>query len=212
MTLSFDDKLARYADLLVRTGVNLPQGGKLLVQAPIEAAPLVRLVTRAAYRAGAADVRVNYNDAHLGLALFEDGSDEAVDFLPDWHAAQREAMVADGYASIGRLSESVGSARFGTRYRLRDDAAARVPVDLAANARSYGVDVIEVAPGPDVAGRLEAAVRAAKASTRRPSPSPAASRKPRASPSGKGRRGTRAGSSAPKIGFSASTASDGSAP
>lgn len=105
MTLSFDDKLARYADLLVRTGVNLPQGGKLLVQAPIEAAPLVRLVTRAAYRAGAADVRVNYNDAHLGLALFEDGSDEAVDFLPDWHAAQREAMVADGYASIGIVGE-----------------------------------------------------------------------------------------------------------
>lgn len=105
MTLSFDDKLARYADLLVRTGVNLPQGGKLLVQAPIEAAPLVRLVTRAAYRAGAADVRVVYGDAHLNLALFEDGSDEAVDFLPDWHAAQREAMVADGYASIGIVGE-----------------------------------------------------------------------------------------------------------
>ncbi|WP_027461471.1 aminopeptidase [Deinococcus murrayi] len=105
MTLSFDDKLARYAELLVRTGVNLPQGGKLLVQAPIEAAPLVRLVARAAYRAGATDVRVTYNDAHLGLALFEDGSDEAVDFLPDWYAAQREAMVADGYASIGIVGE-----------------------------------------------------------------------------------------------------------
>ncbi|MDL2342955.1 aminopeptidase [Deinococcus sp. MIMF12] len=105
MTLSFDDKLARYAELLVRTGVNLPAGGKLLVQAPLEAAPLVRLVTRSAYRAGALDVRVNYNDAHLGLALFEDGSDEAVDFLPDWHAAQREAMVADGYASIGIVGE-----------------------------------------------------------------------------------------------------------
>ncbi|KEF34532.1 peptidase M29 [Deinococcus sp. RL] len=105
MTLSFDDKLARYAELLVRTGVNLPRGGKLLVQAPVEAAPLVRLVARAAYRAGATDVRVTYNDAHLGLALFEDGSDEAVDFLPDWHAAQREAMVADGYASIGIVGE-----------------------------------------------------------------------------------------------------------
>lgn len=105
MTLSFDDKLARYAELLVRTGVNLPRGGKLLVQAPVEAAPLVRLVVRAAYRAGALDVRVTYNDAHLGLALFEDGSDEAVDFLPDWYAAQREAMVADGYASIGIVGE-----------------------------------------------------------------------------------------------------------
>lgn len=105
MTLSFDDKLARYAELLVRTGVNLPQGGKLLVQAPLEAAPLVRLVVRAAYRAGAVDVRVLYNDPQLGLALFEDGTDEAVEFLPEWHAAQREAMVADGYASIGLVGE-----------------------------------------------------------------------------------------------------------
>ena len=115
MTLSFDDKLARYADLLVRTGVNLPQGGKLLVQAPIEAAPLVRLVTRAAYRAGALDVRVNYNDAHLGLALFEDGSDEAVDFLPDWHAAQREARLQGEVAALREqvyeLSEKTGQLR-----------------------------------------------------------------------------------------------------
>lgn len=76
-----------------------------------------------------------------------------------------------GYASIGHLSATVGSQRFGTRYRAYDDAAhgfetgPLLPVDLAANARSYGVDVIEVAPGPEVIARLRAAVRAAKAGT-----------------------------------------------
>ncbi|GLJ80362.1 3D-(3,5/4)-trihydroxycyclohexane-1,2-dione acylhydrolase (decyclizing) [Microbacterium imperiale] len=76
-----------------------------------------------------------------------------------------------GYASIGHLSETVGSDRFGTAYRMADAsvpdlaAAPYVPVDLAANARSYGVDVIEVAPGPDAAAELDAAVRAAKASS-----------------------------------------------
>lgn len=74
-----------------------------------------------------------------------------------------------GYASIGRLSESVGTARFGTRYRARDPRTLDLaedrllPVDLAANARSYGVPVIEVHPGPDAARDLTAAVRAAKA-------------------------------------------------
>ncbi|MCU1581385.1 MAG: thiamine pyrophosphate protein central region [Microbacteriaceae bacterium] len=53
-----------------------------------------------------------------------------------------------GYASIGNLSESVGSQRFGTKYRFRDEASARLdggvlPVDLAANMRSLGVAVIE---------------------------------------------------------------------
>ena len=75
-----------------------------------------------------------------------------------------------GYASIGHLSETVGSARFGTRYRMLDDAARNfegadiLPVDLAANARSYGVEVIEIPPGPDAAARLTDAVARAKAS------------------------------------------------
>ncbi len=74
----------------------------------------------------------------------------------------------DGYASIGHLSETVGSERYGTKYRYRDDSGsfendAVLPVDLAANARSYGVDVIEVQPGPDAIADLTAAVRRAKA-------------------------------------------------
>ena len=105
MTPSFEDRLARYAELLVRTGVNLPQGGKVLIRAPLEAAPLVRLVARAAYRAGALDVRAHYQDPHLGLALYEDGTDAAVDHVPAWHAAETEAMVGGGYAFISIVGE-----------------------------------------------------------------------------------------------------------
>ncbi|MDH2444890.1 3D-(3,5/4)-trihydroxycyclohexane-1,2-dione acylhydrolase (decyclizing) [Amnibacterium sp. CER49] len=77
-----------------------------------------------------------------------------------------------GYASIGNLSESVGSNRFGTRYRTQDPVTfdfldeQYLPVDLAANARSYGVDVLEVPRGPGAAERLTEAVRAAKAADR----------------------------------------------
>jgi 3D-(3,5/4)-trihydroxycyclohexane-1,2-dione acylhydrolase (decyclizing) len=73
-----------------------------------------------------------------------------------------------GYASIGHLSETVGSERYGTRYRYLDETQSfdngdPLPVDLAANARSYGVDVIEVQPGPNSIEDLRAAVRQAKA-------------------------------------------------
>ncbi|AXG80885.1 3D-(3,5/4)-trihydroxycyclohexane-1,2-dione acylhydrolase (decyclizing) [Streptomyces paludis] len=52
-----------------------------------------------------------------------------------------------GFASIGALSESLGSQRFGTRYRYRDPASGQLdgevlPVDLAANAASLGADVL----------------------------------------------------------------------
>jgi 3D-(3,5/4)-trihydroxycyclohexane-1,2-dione acylhydrolase (decyclizing) len=51
-----------------------------------------------------------------------------------------------GFASIGSLSESVGSQRFGTAYRSRNPDTGRLdggllPVDLAANAESLGVQV-----------------------------------------------------------------------
>lgn len=76
-----------------------------------------------------------------------------------------------GYASIGHLSETVGSERYGTRYRYRDPESLNfengglLPIDLAANARSYGITVVEVSPGPDVVSRITAAVLAAKADT-----------------------------------------------
>jgi 3D-(3,5/4)-trihydroxycyclohexane-1,2-dione acylhydrolase (decyclizing) len=51
-----------------------------------------------------------------------------------------------GYASIGGLSESVGGERFGTAYRYRAAdgtfSGAPLPVDLAANAASLGMDVL----------------------------------------------------------------------
>ena len=54
-----------------------------------------------------------------------------------------------GFASIGSLSESLGSQRFGTYYRFRNDDSGlldgdKLPVDLATNAESLGADVIRV--------------------------------------------------------------------
>ncbi|MDR0284499.1 MAG: 3D-(3,5/4)-trihydroxycyclohexane-1,2-dione acylhydrolase (decyclizing) [Propionibacteriaceae bacterium] len=55
-----------------------------------------------------------------------------------------------GFASIGSLSESRGSQRFGTRYLGRGETTGRldgepVPFDLAANAASWGADVLTCA-------------------------------------------------------------------
>ena len=52
-----------------------------------------------------------------------------------------------GFASIGGLSQSVGSQGFGTRYLYRDPESGQLegeylPVDFAANARSLGAHVI----------------------------------------------------------------------
>jgi 3D-(3,5/4)-trihydroxycyclohexane-1,2-dione acylhydrolase (decyclizing) len=75
-----------------------------------------------------------------------------------------------GYQSIGALSESVGSQRFGTRYRFRGETGRldgeTLPVDLAANAESLGARVIRAATIAD----LRAALAAVKADPARDRP------------------------------------------
>jgi 3D-(3,5/4)-trihydroxycyclohexane-1,2-dione acylhydrolase (decyclizing) len=72
-----------------------------------------------------------------------------------------------GFASIGALSESVGSQRFGTRYRFRDPATGALdgdllPVDLAANAASLGADVLRVSTVDELRAALDKARQAAR--------------------------------------------------
>jgi 3D-(3,5/4)-trihydroxycyclohexane-1,2-dione acylhydrolase (decyclizing) len=72
-----------------------------------------------------------------------------------------------GFASIGDLSEKLGSQRFGTSYRYRNEETGlldgdKLPIDLAANAASLGADVIRV----KTIDEFRAALDQAKASTR----------------------------------------------
>ncbi|MHB8220293.1 MAG: 3D-(3,5/4)-trihydroxycyclohexane-1,2-dione acylhydrolase (decyclizing) [Acidimicrobiales bacterium] len=66
------------------------------------------------------------------------------------HVSMTVVLVDNhGFASIGSLSDTVGSQRFGTAYRFRNEASGRLdgevlPVDLAANAESLGAEVYRV--------------------------------------------------------------------
>ncbi|PNG20358.1 3D-(3,5/4)-trihydroxycyclohexane-1,2-dione acylhydrolase (decyclizing) [Streptomyces cahuitamycinicus] len=71
-----------------------------------------------------------------------------------------------GYASIGGLSQETGGERFGTAYRFRAPdgtfTGAPLPVDLAANAASLGMDVLRA----KTVRELREALAAARASDR----------------------------------------------
>ena len=74
-----------------------------------------------------------------------------------------------GYASIGHLSEDIGSQRYGTKYRFRDaksnnhESGEVLPIDLATNAESLGMNVIRIAESPNAIADLTAAMKVAKA-------------------------------------------------
>ena len=101
---------------------------------------------------GAAMARRQTHPDGLVTSIFGDGSylmmaTEIVTAVSEGIKLNVVLVQNQGFGSIGSLSESLGSQRFGTRYRYRDPASGLLdgdvlPVDLAANAASLGADVI----------------------------------------------------------------------
>ena len=77
-----------------------------------------------------------------------------------------------GFASIGHLSEDVGSQRYGTKYRYHNkegnnfETGEKLPIDLATNAESLGIEVIRIAESPNAITDLHEAVKKAKKSNK----------------------------------------------
>lgn len=89
--------MQNYARLAVRVGLGLREGQRVLVQAPVDTAPLARAVVREAYAAGASFVDVRWDDDDVQLARFELAPDGTFDTLSKWRVdAEIETANAGG--------------------------------------------------------------------------------------------------------------------
>lgn len=71
MSSDLHEMLCRYAEVIVKIGLNLQPGQQLLIEgAPLVAAPLVRLVVESAYKAGARYVDVMWSDPQVDLIRY----------------------------------------------------------------------------------------------------------------------------------------------
>jgi aminopeptidase len=96
-----DDRLERYAELVVRVGANVQAGQEVFLFAAVEHHELARALARQAYRAGASYVHVRYGDAHARRAMIELGPDEALTYSPEWQkelvaGCRGNALIATG--------------------------------------------------------------------------------------------------------------------
>ncbi|WP_042478866.1 aminopeptidase [Bacillus ndiopicus] len=92
--MTFEEKLAEYAELAVRVGVNIQQGQYLLINTSTDTLDFTRLVVQKAYEAGAGRVHVNLTDAKFERAFFENATTEEIANFPKWIVAQREELIA----------------------------------------------------------------------------------------------------------------------
>jgi len=121
--------------------------------------------------AGGLGVKMAAPDRHV-YVLVGDGSylmmaQEIVTAVQERLAFTIVLLDNRGFASIGGLSEAVGSSGFGTRYRYRNTSTGDLdgdplPVDLAANAASLGARVWNA----DTLGALRAALAESRSESR----------------------------------------------
>ena len=106
MALDFEKTLGKYADLIVHVGLNLRAGQSLIVRAPIQAAPLARLVTVSAYKAGARLVDVLYSDEEITLARFENAPRDSFEEIAAYRLKVLEEYAAAGDAMLSIYAEN----------------------------------------------------------------------------------------------------------
>ncbi len=82
-----DTKFIKYAELLVKTGINLKKNQILVVRAPIECAEFARAITEIAFDAGAKDVVILWNDDGYSKIRYLKGPEALFDTIPSWQKA-----------------------------------------------------------------------------------------------------------------------------
>ncbi|CAH0417335.1 aminopeptidase [Periweissella fabaria] len=104
MSTNFELKLDKYADLIVKTGVNVQQGQTIILYADVENVILARKIVDAAYTAGANEVIVKWNDSHIVHAFLENTSDERLVNIPNYLTVEAEELMAKNASRISLIS------------------------------------------------------------------------------------------------------------
>src|SRR5699024_3856964 len=90
----------RYADLVLKKGVNIQKNQALVINAPIEGVEFVRLVAKKAYDLGAKNVHINWADDELTFLKYKHASDEVIEKVPGWKVDMQEGFAEDGTAFL----------------------------------------------------------------------------------------------------------------
>lgn len=91
--MTFQEKLAQFAELAVKVGANVQKGQTLLINTTTDTVEFTRLVVKKAYEAGAARVTVNFSDGVTDRAFFDNAPEDEFEKYPRWIAEQRDELI-----------------------------------------------------------------------------------------------------------------------
>lgn len=100
--------LEKYAQLAVEVGANVQKGQLVWVNASTETKELARLITKAAYNAGAAEVSVQWSDNYVSRMGYDSMSVETLEEVPTWLIDKYKYFIEKGGCVISIASPIPG--------------------------------------------------------------------------------------------------------
>ncbi len=103
--MNFKEKQQHLADLTVALGVNIQQGQHLIISTPIACADFARLVAECAFKRGAGDVTIRYNDEKFARLRYDYADTETLTSIPHWWQERSDSAVDHHDAAISIYAE-----------------------------------------------------------------------------------------------------------
>ena len=137
--------LEQYAQLIVRTGINLQEKQTLVISAPIECAPFTRLIAEKAYQEGARDVVIQWRDELFSKIRFLHAPEEIFEEFPEWQKEFYLSYVHQGAAFLSisasdpELLKNVDPARISKSQKASNTALKDYRDRLMSNKNAWCV-------------------------------------------------------------------------
>ena len=100
--------LKKYADLAVKTGINVQKGQTLMINVAAEHYEFARLLTQSAYEAGAGKVVIKWSDDHITKMGYQNRSLESLTTIPSWLIEEYDDLMEENFARLSIYAPSPG--------------------------------------------------------------------------------------------------------
>lgn len=135
--------LEKYAQLIVKTGINIQRGQILVISSPVECASFARMIAEIAYKEGAKDVVMNWRDELFSKVRYIHAPEEVFEEFPEWKKDFYTYYVNQGAAFLSisasdpELMKDVNPERIATERKVANSSLKEYRERLMSNKNAW---------------------------------------------------------------------------
>lgn len=144
--------LEKYAELLVKTGINIQKKQTLVISTPVQAAEFARLCGKKAYQAGAKEVVFRWVDELSNRLFYDYAADEVFDQADEWqllfknHYANIDAAFLSIYSDDPEIMAGVDPSKISRHSKAYSEGLKPWRSRLMSNKNAWCVACLPSAP------------------------------------------------------------------